>query len=327
MTVGLGAISRRAFLIAAAATCAVAAPAGAQVRSLDSLTIIVPSSPGGGFDQTARAAQEALQSNGLIRAVRVENVPGGGGLTGIAQVIQMKGNAGTILQGGLANIASAISSQTPIDLNQLTPLARLTSEWQVIAVPAASEFKTMADLVKKMKENPAGIAWAGGPAGSHDHASVGLLAKAIGTSPQKVNYVPFSGGGQVSVALLGNQVHAAVSGGSEFAEHAKAGKLRILAVMSPERLPGIDAPTVKESGVDFEFGNWRAIFAPPGITADQRAALIGAYEAMVKTESWKKTLESKGWTDAFISGDKFATFFASEQARFAEAMASIGVTK
>src|SRR5919107_4751117 len=101
MTAEPATISRRAFVISAAATCVFAAPVVAQVRSLDSLTIIVPSSPGGGFDQTARAAQEALQANKLIRAVRVENIPGGGGLTGIAQVIQMKGNAGTILQGGL----------------------------------------------------------------------------------------------------------------------------------------------------------------------------------------------------------------------------------
>jgi putative tricarboxylic transport membrane protein len=299
----------------------------AAAQSIDRLTIIVPSSPGGGFDQTARSSQEALQSNGIVPAVQVENIPGGGGLTGIAEVIGRTGDGNTILQGGLANIASAISSQTPIDLNSLTPIARLTSEWQVIAVPAESEFKTIADLLAKIKEAPESIAWAGGPAGSHDHASVGLLAKAVGADPQKVNYVPFSGGGQVSVALLGNQVQAAVSGGSEFAEHAKAGTLRILAVMAPERLPGIDAPTVIEGGVDFEFGNWRAVYAPPGISDEQRAALIAAYEAMVATDTWKATLKTKGWTDAFMPGEEFAAFFVEEQKRFEEAMASIGVTR
>jgi putative tricarboxylic transport membrane protein len=289
------------------------------------LSLVVPSSPGGGFDQTARALQEAMQSNGIVRAVQVENMPGGGGMVAMAAFAKRKGEGKVLLMGGLALVSAVLTTKAPVSMTELTPIARLTAEWQAIAVPPNSDIKTVADLVSRMKANPRSVAWAGGAAGSLDHVTVGLFAQEIGVEPKNINYVAHSGGGQAAVAIMGGHVQVGVSGVSEFEQMAKGGKLRLLAVMAPARVEGISTPTLKEGGIDLEVGNWRAVFAPAALSAEDQKQLSAAVEATTKTSGWKDTLAKKGWSPAYMGGEAFKAFTEAETSKFASVLRSVGL--
>jgi putative tricarboxylic transport membrane protein len=296
--------------------------------ALDELRIIAPASPGGGWDQTARAMQEAVQSAGAVKTVTVENVPGAGGTVGLAQLAsQEAGKDNVLMVNGLVMVGAILTNKSAVTLDNTTPIARLTGEYEVVVVPGASDIKTLADLVAKLKADPGAVAWGGGSAGGTDHILAGLIAKAAGADVAKLNYVPFSGGGEALAAVMGGHVVAGISGYSEWEGQIKSGELRALAISSPERVSGIDVATLKEQGVDVELANWRAIVAPPGISDDQKKALLAAVDAAVKSDSWKKTLAAKNWTDLYLSGDDFAKLLATENARVTEILKGIGLVQ
>src|SRR5205085_5661012 len=132
-------------------------------------------------------------------------------------------------------------------------------EYEVIAVPASSPYRSIGDLVAAFKNDPGSIAWGGGSAGGTDDLLIRLLAEQIGLPASRVNYIAFSGGGAALAAVLGGQLSAAVSGYSEFAGQIAAGQLRVLAISSSARVSGIDAPSLRESGIALDLANWRAI--------------------------------------------------------------------
>src|SRR5690606_3266515 len=186
------------------------------------------------------------------------NVPGAGGTIGLARLVSTERGAGDLVMiTGLVMVGAIITNQSAVSLAQTTPIARLTAEYEVIAVPANSPFQTLDDLLKAFKENPRAISWAGGPAGGLDHMLVGLLAKEVGVAPSDVNYIPFSGGGEALAAMLGGHVSAGVTGYGEWAAQIEAGNLRALAITSAQRVPGINIPTLIEQGVNIELANWR----------------------------------------------------------------------
>ena len=164
-----------------AASVAPAPPAAAQIQGLE---IIAPASPGGGWDQTARAMQSALQDAGLAQDVQVMNIPGAGGTIGLAQFVTSKeGEGDTLLVSGLVMLGSILTNDAPVTIDQTTPIARLIGEYEVIVVPASSEIQTLDDLIAALKEDPGAVSWAGGSAGGVDHILVGLIAKAAGVDP------------------------------------------------------------------------------------------------------------------------------------------------
>ncbi len=299
-------------------------PASAQME----LKLIAPAAPGGGWDQTARSMQQAMVAAGAAKSVQVVNIPGAGGTVGLAQFVNgAKGDGGQLMVNGFVMVGAIIRNKSPVTLDQTTPIARLTGEYLVVVVPANSPIKTAQDLAAAVKADPAKVTWAGGSAGGVDHILVALLAKAVGADPTKINYIPFSGGGESLAALLGGKVTAGVSGYGEYEGQIKAGKLRVVAVSSPKRLEGVEAPTLKEQGIDLELANWRSVVAPPGISAEQKKALIDAVEKMAKSPAWAEVLKQKGWDDAFLAGDAFARFLKDEQARVLEVMKTVGLVK
>ncbi|HEX7022338.1 MAG TPA: tripartite tricarboxylate transporter substrate-binding protein, partial [Trueperaceae bacterium] len=181
------------------------------------------------------------------------------------------------------------------------------------------------DLLADFKADPGSVAWAGGSAGGIDHILVGLIAQETGVDPRAINYIPFSGGGEALASILGGQVAAGVSGYSEWAGQIEAGQLRVLAISSGERFPGIDAPTLKEQGLNLDVANWRGVVAPPGISADERAALVEAMDKMVATDAWQQTLEQYNWNGYYLSGDAFDDFLASEKQRVTGVLQDIGL--
>ena len=291
------------------------------------LKIIAPAAPGGGWDQTARSIQQAIVASGAAKSAQVTNVPGAGGTVGLAQFVNTKSDPNQLMVNGLVMVGAILTNKSPVSLDQTTPIARLTAESLAIVVPAESPIKTAKDLAAAIKADPAKVTWAGGSAGGVDHIAVALLAKEAGADPTKINYIPFSGGGEALAAILGGKVTAGISGYGEFEGQVKAGKLRILAVTSPQRLEGINAPTLKEQGINLEITNWRSVVAPPGITPDQRKALLAAIDKMAKSKEWAEILKQKGWDNAYLAGDEFGAFLKQEQARVTDVLKSVGLVK
>ena len=291
-----------------------------------SLKMMIPANPGGGWDQTGRNLAVAMQSAKLVSSVQFENKGGAAGIIGLAQFANSaKGDPNAVMIGGMVMVGGIILGKSAVNLSQVTPIARLTSEWEVIVVPAGSPIKTMAELVKMLKDNPGKVSWGGGSAGGTDHILAGLIAKAVGVDAVKVNYVPYKGGGEAVAAILGGHVTVGVSGIGEFAEQVKAGKMRALAQSSPAKLDGI--ASLKEQGIDVELGNWRGIFGAPGITPQQRDALVKLVKDATETPAWKATLEKLGWTSVFLGGDDYSKFIDEDIKRVGGIIESLGLKK
>jgi putative tricarboxylic transport membrane protein len=318
----------RRFVTAAGALLAAAIAAAPAAAQLEGLEIIAPASPGGGWDQTGRAMQSALQEAGLATDVQAMNIPGAGGTIGLAQFVTSKeGQGNTLLVSGLVMLGAILTNDSPVSIDQTTPMARLTGEYEVIVVPAASELQTLDDLIAQFKEDPRSVSWGGGSAGGTDHILVGLIAKEAGVDPSGINYVPFSGGGEALASLLGGHVTAGVSGYGEWAGQIEAGELRMLAVSSPERVEGIDVATLKEQGVDVELTNWRGVLAPPGIADDDKKALADAIDGMVQSEAWQNILAERGWLDLYMPPDEFAQFLEQDQEQVTTVLKDIGLVQ
>lgn len=312
-------------LLAAIAAASLAVPAFAQT---DELTIMAPAAPGGGWDQTARSMQQALQEEKIVGNVQVVNVPGAGGTIGLAQFVNSNsGDPTKLIVGGYVMVGAIIANQSPVTLEQVTPIARLTGEFEAVVVPAASDLKTIDDLVAKLKADPGSVSWGGGSAGGVDHILVGLIAQAAGVDPTKINYIPYSGGGEALAAILGGQVTAGVSGTGEWEGQIASGDLRLLAVSAPERIEGLDAPTLKESGLDVEVQNWRMVSAAPGISAEQKASLVDTIGKMANSNAWKTILEQKGWANTFLAGDDFEAYLKDEIAGTKDALVALGIAQ
>jgi putative tricarboxylic transport membrane protein len=314
-----------ALSLATALLAAAVMPAAAQLE----LKIMAPAAPGGGWDQTARAMQQALMTEKIAKGVQVINVPGAGGAVGIAQFVNgAKGDGNQIMVNGFVMVGALLMNKSPVSLDQVTPIARLTEETQVMVVPANSPIKNAKDLAELVKKDVAKVTFAGGSAGGVDHIMAALFAGAVGADAAKVNYVPFSGGGESLAAILGGKVTAGISGWGEYEGQIKAGKLRAIGVTSPQRLPGaVDVPTFKEQGVDLVLTNWRSVMAAPAITAAQKQTLADAIDKLAKSATWKDILKQKGWDDAYLSGDAFVTFLKQEQVRVSEVLKSVGLVK
>ena len=307
-------------LIVAFAISAVATTSHAQ----SSLKMMIPANPGGGWDQTGRQLAAAMQSAKLVSSVQFENKGGAGGTIGLAQFINSsKGDPNALLIGGMVMIGAIYLENAPVNLSMVTPVARLTGEYEMIVVPAKSPHKTMGDLVKTFTANPGGVSWGGGSAGGTDHILVGLIAKAAGVDPTKINYVPFKGGGEAIAAIVGGHVTAGVSGIGEFAEHVKGGRMRALAVSSASPIDNV--PTLKEQGLAVELTNWRGVFGAPAITAAQRDALIKIVRGATESATWKKTLEKLGWSPIFLSGEEYKKFIDEDTKRIGGIIDSLGI--
>jgi putative tricarboxylic transport membrane protein len=318
-----GETAMKQFILASIIAGAFAFPAAAA-----DYKIMAPAAPGGGWDQTARSMQTALQDEKISTSVQVNNVPGAGGTIGLAQFVnQANGDPSQLIVGGYVMVGAILTNASPVTLDQITPIARLTGEYEAIVVPAASDIKDMAGLVAKLKADPGAVSWAGGSAGGTDHIAAGLLAKAVGVDPTKINYIAFSGGGEALAAILGGQVTVGISGYGEFESQIKAGQLRIIGISSDAKVEGIDAPTFKEGGVDVSIQNWRMVAAAPGLSAEQKAAILADIDKMVKSATWTKILADKGWANTYLAGDEFAAQLKKDTEATAAILKDIGLVK
>lgn len=304
--------------------------AGAS-EGVDELKIIVPADPGGGWDQTGRAMQKDLQDNDLVDSAQVVNVGGAGGTVGLTQLANER-DPNTLMVMGLVMVGAIETNQASTTLEDTTPIAQLTTEPLVVVVPADSPYQTVTDLVEDIAERGQGVSVTGGSAGGADHILAGLMLKEHGVAPEeiadKLNYIPFSGGGESLAALLGNKVDAGISGVGEYAEQVKAGKLRALAVSGEEPSPALpDTPTLQESGLDLVLTNWRGVVAPGNIDEAKADELVTLMEDLHGTDAWAQTLEENDWQDAFLAGDEFEALLTDETATVQQTLADIGLVQ
>jgi putative tricarboxylic transport membrane protein len=321
-------LNRREFLATTAAGAVLAALpfSGAIAQDAQQLSLFVPAAPGGGWDQTARTMDQVLRAEKLITGSQITNVGGAGGTVGLPQFIsQWNGKGNSLMVAGMVMVGAIIANKSANTLAEVTPIARLTGEFEALVVPAASPFQTAQDFVAALKADPTKVPVAGGSAGGSDHILFGLIAKTVGVPATNLSYVPFAGGGEALAALLGNQVAAGISGYGEFAEQVKAGALRLLAISADKRQDGIDAPTMKEAGIDVELFNWRGCFAPPGISDADKAAMIALVEKMAGSAAWAEECKKRSWSPILLTGDDYKKFLDEDTARITAILKDLGL--
>ena len=294
-------------------------------RAAANIKMMIPANPGGGWDTTGRALGKALQEAGAA-SVSYDNKGGAAGAIGLAQFVNgNKGDPNALMAMGAVMVGGIITGKPPVNLSQATPIARLTSEYNVFVLPADSPLKTMKDVVAQMKKDPGSVKWGGGSRGSTEHIAAAMIAREVGVDPAKINYVAFRGGGEATAAILGGNVTVGGSGYSEFAEYITTGKMRAIAVTSEQRLKGIDVPTLKEQGINVVIGNWRGVYGAPGITPQQRKELTDLVLKATKTKSWAEAIEKNAWTPAVLAGADFEKFVDDEFASLRAVMAKSGM--
>jgi len=317
--------SRRHLLAASAALAAARVlPARAEQR-YQSIYMFIPAGPGGGWDGLGRAIEQVARGAGLVGSFQFENVGGAGGAVGLPRfVAQRRGRPDSLMVGGSVMVGATITNKSPVGMKDVIPIARMTEEVGVVVVPASSEIQDIQGLFEALKASPGAVSVAGGSAGGTDHITLGLMLKALGRNAKEGSYVAFAGGGPAQAAILGAQVKAGISGFSEFAEQIKAGRMRALATTGEQRSdPAI--PTLKESGLDVVTTNWRGVFAPPGLRPDARDKLIALMTELHALPAWKQMLETRGWEDAFLTGDDFARFLERDRAQTEVVLQEIGL--
>ena len=291
-------------------------------QTADDLTMLIPNSPGGGYDQTGRTAIAVMENADISPgSFEVTNVIGAGGSVAMTRLMNAKGDQRTMMTAGLGVVGSLYSFGAPYKLDDATPLAQLIEDQEGVLVPADSPFKTIDDLVAAWEKDPDSVVIGGGSSpGGPDHLFPMQLATAVGVDPRELRYVVYDGGGPLTTALLGNKIDVGFSGVGEFEGPLSSGELRLLAVSGEERLKGegiSEAPTLTEAGIDLVFTNWRGVFAPPGISDERRDELIAMLEEMHDTPEWKQALEDNGWIDEFKTGDEFTTCLQEQAERVA----------
>lgn len=312
---------RRCLAVALAATV-LATPAFA----LDTVKFMAPGSVGGGYDQTARILGKAMVEAGTAKSVTFENKGGAGGTLGLAQFANStKGDPNALLVIGAIMVAGIEQNKPQISLKDVTPIARLFTEYNVLAVRKESPYKTLDDLIKEFKAKPTSVTFGGGSKGSIDHIGIAELAGKLDIPVNKVNYVAFAGGGEVVAQALGGQIKVITGGYAELGQYIKNGQFRVLAIGAPNRVEGIDAPTLKESGYDVTIGNWRGVYGAANLTPEQRTQVTEAVLGATKSKVWQDNVQLNAWSPSILTGDEFGKFVEEEHLRLRAMLVKVGL--
>ena len=315
-------------VIALCVVTVAASPLFAIAAPLPQLKLLVPAHHGADWDQTARAMERTLRDEKLVSgAVRIINRGGAGGTIGLAELAKAKGNGTALMVTGFAMVGAIQTNKSPVTLEAVTPIARLTNEYLVIVVPAPSKIQSLKDFTDAVKKDPAVTTIAGGVRGGADHILAALVAESVGVPAAKVSYVAFAGGAEAVAALLGGQVAAGIGSYGEVQAHVESKRLRVLGISAPARVANTDVPTLKEQGVNVDFGNWRGVVAPAGITAGDRKSLMDTIDRMAKSGTWKSELRKHHWDDAYLGGDAYGSFLRAENDRISRVLKDVGLVK
>lgn len=299
---------------------------GDETQEFHRLRMMVPNSPGGGYDLTARTAVKILEDDDITGRIEVFNVIGAGGTVAMNRLMNEKGNNDLMMMMGLGVVGATYTNGSKIKASDATAIAKMVEEQEGLLVPGDSPFKTVQDFVAAWKADSSKVTVGGGSSpGGPDHLFPMETARAVGVDPTTVNYVTYDGGGDLLTALLGKKIAVGTTGLGEFVDQIESGQVRVLAVSGDERVAGIDAPTLKEADIDLTFTNWRGILAPPDISDNAKQAMVKVLEELHGTEQWKEALVKNGWTDAFETGAKFEQFLKDQDNRVSSTLTELGL--
>jgi putative tricarboxylic transport membrane protein len=292
------------------------------------IDIMAPAATGGGFDTTARLVQRALTEEKLVTTnVTVSNVPGAGGTVGMAQLLKNKGDSHGLIVVGRVTVGSQITGKTEAKVSQLTPIARLMGESEVIVAPKNSPYTSIKDVIDALKKDVKAVKFAGGSAGGADHELAALLVKAAGGDVKTLSYVPFAGGGEAAAAIIGGQVQVGISGFGEFKGHIESGNMKALAVSADQPLQAAKSiPTLKSQGIDITLVNWRLLAAPPDIAVSDLAALKELAKKIHDNNTWQDFATKNDWFDNFTTTD-LAAFISAEERSLTSTLTDLGLVK
>lgn len=294
------------------------------------VSVMIPANPGGGWDGTGRNAMAAMAAAGIYtEGVNFTNTGGAGGTIGLAEFeAAQTGNADALAVFGAITVGSIMLNKSPLDLSKFTPIARLTAEYDVIAVDANSSYQTLAELVEALKADPGAVAVGGGSAGGVDHIALALLAGAAGVPVPDLNYIPQASGAETVTGIVNGTLVAGISGVSEFQGFAEQGRIRILGITAADRHAALpDVPTFKEAGFDVEIANWRGFLGAPGMPAENAAEWVARFDQLRDSEEWKKVLETQGWDNYYLSGPAFGEFIGTETTRIGQILKDAGLAQ
>lgn len=295
------------------------------------IEIIVPTTPGGGIDRSARLLQKIIQENNLAPVpVSVTNKPGGGGAVSLVYLNQHVGDGHFIAINSPNLIANDINGRGAVKARDVTPLANLFSEYTVIAVRADSPLKGGQDFIDRLRRDPQALAVSTPTTlGSVNHLSFALVAKAGGIDPRKLKAVVLGSGGDAVTALLGGHIDAHTGTPSSVVRMVQAGKVRALAILAPKRIGGpyAETPTWTELGYKVVMDTWRGVIGPKGMTTAQIAWWDGVLAKAVATEEWKKALEQNTWEANYLNSAQTRKLFDSEYADYRTILGDLGMIK
>ena len=322
---GVLALAGALTLAGSASACGVTG--GRQDASNRRLRMMIPNSPGGGYDQTGRAAAKTIEDNDLTGRFEIRNVLGASGTVAMQRLLNERGADDLVMTMGLGVVGAVFTNKSKARVSRMTPVARLIEDQEGILVPKDSPFETVSDLVTAWRKDPGAVTVGGGStAGGPDFLFPMQMAKTIGIDPNDVTFISYDGGGPLTTALLGSKIDVGMSGLGEFEGQIEDGSLRVLAVSGKQRTAMVEAPTLTEAGVDLVFSNWRGVLAPPGISGEQRRYLTGLFTSMHDTDEWREALRRNGWTDNFATGAEFGDFLEQQDSRVEDTLKELGLT-
>lgn len=294
---------------------------------VQNMDLLIPGSAGGGYDLFGRELMRSMKAEGtLTNQATFRNVTGAGGTKGLSAFLYneyRKPGKGLIV--GFALVGGVAQTKVKFKTTDTVSTARMMGEWEAVVVPADSPYKTLADLVADIKAKKTALPIAGGNIGGVDHYTAVLMYEAMGLSIDDLNYVVYSGGAEVTAALLNGSSKAGISGVAEFQEQVKAGTLRILGVSSASRVPGIDAPTMKSQGVDVVVGNWRGIHLPKGTSTANRNLVIRALDVTRNGKTWKQVMKDNVWANNWLAGNAYNTWLQRQETTFKKIYEDLGL--
>jgi putative tricarboxylic transport membrane protein len=309
--------------------CAAAVTAQAAAFPERPVLMVVAGNPGGGLDLTGRALELAMLETRLLPTGFVlKHMGGAGGNLAKTYVHQRSGDPYTLYVESNRVYVNKLVGTTPLDHRDLTPIARLTTEYLVWVVRADSPFKSAKDVLDKLKANPASIVFGVGTVPSNDQMNILRPALAYGVDPKQVKIVIFKSGGDLMIQLLGGHVPVISTGLSEAIEQVKAGRVRVLTVSSPKPLPELSGvQTWRSMGINLEILHWRGLFAPPKTPASVVKYWDQSLSKLVKTDAWKKMLDKHGWFDAYAGSAQFSKDLDGEIKVYTAILTQLGMAK
>ncbi|GAA1255795.1 tripartite tricarboxylate transporter substrate binding protein [Sphaerisporangium rubeum] len=297
---------------------------GPRERALAASTIalVVPGPQGCGADRAARCLGGLARREGLVRGVQVADRPGSAALT---EFTGTRTGTRRLLVVELETVALARAGRQAQAFAGTTPLARLCGEWELIAVPAASGLGSFGAFADAMRRDPSSMSVAGRAEGGVDHIMFGMLAQSLGVDPRLPRYVACRSCDDAAGATSGGLADAVLGSPAGLRHRVRAGELRVLAVSAPDRVPGLDAPTLLECDTHLYCADWRALLGPGDLPPDDRDALVAMCRSVTATASWREHCRRNGWTSLYLDGDDFGQWLRVESARLGRTLGDLGL--